>query len=112
MAFSHNENKNIKFIWKHYRPRIAKVILRKENRAGGIRLSPTSGYTTKLWLLKQYSTGKKQNYRSIEQDRKSRDKPTQLWSTNLTKEAKIYNGEKTVPSISGAVKTGQLHVKE
>ena len=26
--------------------------------------------------------------------------------------ARIYNGEKTVPSISGAGKTGQLHVKE
>ena len=29
----------------------------------------------------------------------------------MTKEAKIYNGEKTVDSISGAGKTGQLHVK-
>ena len=29
----------------------------------------------------------------------------------MTKEAKIYNGEKTVSSISGAGKTGQLHVK-
>ena len=29
----------------------------------------------------------------------------------MTKEAKIYNGEKTVPSISGAGKTEQLHVK-
>ena len=31
---------------------------------------------------------------------------------SLTKEAKIYNGEKTVSSTSGAGKTGQLHVKE
>ena len=31
---------------------------------------------------------------------------------SLTKEARIYNGEKTVSSISGAGKTGQLHVKE
>ena len=28
------------------------------------------------------------------------------------KEARTYNGEKTVSSISGAGKTGQLHVKE
>ena len=56
----------------------------------------------------------KQKYRSMEQERKLRDKPTHLWSTNLcmTKEARIYNGEKTVSSISGAGKTGQLHVKE
>ena len=30
----------------------------------------------------------------------------------MPKEAKIYNGEKTVPSISGAGETGQLHVKQ
>ena len=31
---------------------------------------------------------------------------------SLTKKARIYNGEKTVSSVSGAGKTGQLHVKE
>ena len=30
---------------------------------------------------------------------------------SLIKEARIFNGEKTVSSISGAGKTGQLHVK-
>ena len=35
-----------------------------------------------------------------------------LKSLKLCKEARIYNGEKTVSSISGAGKTGQLHVKE
>ena len=30
----------------------------------------------------------------------------------LANEARIYSGEKTVSSISGAGKTGQLHVKE
>ena len=30
----------------------------------------------------------------------------------LTKEARIYNGEKIVCSISGAGKTGQIHVKK
>ena len=29
----------------------------------------------------------------------------------MTKEARIYNGEKTVSLISGDGKTGQLHVK-
>ena len=31
---------------------------------------------------------------------------------SLTKEAKIYNREKTVSSTSDAGKSGQLHVKE
>jgi len=30
----------------------------------------------------------------------------------MTKEARIYNGERTVCSISGAGKTGQPHGKE
>ena len=47
----------------------------------------------------------------MEQDRKLRDKPTYIWSP-LIKEARIYNGEKTASSISGAGKTGQIHVKE
>ena len=31
---------------------------------------------------------------------------------SLIKDARIYNGEKTISSTSGAGKTGQLHVKE
>ena len=51
-----------------------------------------------------------QKHRSMEEDRKPRDKPIHLWSPNDKGET-IYNGEKTVSSLSGAGKTGQLHVK-
>ena len=41
----------------------------------------------------------------MEQDGKLRDKPTHLCLNNLQKkEAKLYNGEKTVYSINGAGK--------
>ena len=54
----------------------------------------------------------KLKYRSMEQDRKPRDKPRHLMGTFfLTKEARIYNGAKIASSIRGAGKTGQLHVK-
>ena len=54
----------------------------------------------------------KQKYRSMEQDRKPRDKPRHIVTLFLIREARIYNGEKTASSISGAGKTGQLHVSE
>ena len=55
----------------------------------------------------------KQKYRSMEQGRKPRDKThTPMVTLSLIKEARVYNGEKTASSISGAGKTRQLHVKE
>ena len=58
----------------------------------------------------------RQKYRSMEQNRKPRDKSTHLWTPyltlSLTKEAKIYNGEKTISLTSGAGKAGQPPVKE
>ena len=39
----------------------------------------------------------KQTYGSMEQNREPRNKP-HMFSSSLNKEARIYNGEKTVPS--------------
>ena len=55
----------------------------------------------------------KQKCEPVEQDRMPRDSAHALVGTlSLTKEARIYHGEKTASSISGAGKTGQLHAKE
>ena len=48
----------------------------------------------------------------MEHDRKPRDKPMHLWSHNLCQRREEYTTEKTVSSISGAGKIGQLHVKQ
>ena len=53
----------------------------------------------------------RQKYRSIEQNRKPRDKSTHLWTHYDYKEARIYNGEKTIFLTGGAGKTGQPLVK-
>ena len=47
----------------------------------------------------------------MEQNRESRNKPMQLWSIDLRQRKQEYTIDKTVSSISGAGKTGQLHVK-
>ena len=56
----------------------------------------------------------RQKHRLMEQNRKPRDKSTHLWTDalSLTKEARIYNGEKTISLTSGAGKTDQTLVKE
>ena len=42
----------------------------------------------------------------MEQNRESKNKPKFIWSnSSTTKEAKIYNGEKTVSSINDVGKT-------
>ena len=43
----------------------------------------TSDYTTKQQSSKLHGTGKKKKYRSVEQDRKPRMKPTYLQPTHL-----------------------------
>ena len=68
----------------------------------------TSDYTTKQQSSKPYGTGQGQKYISVEQDRKPRIQCTA--NSSMTMQARIYNGEKTACSISGAGKTGWPHV--
>ena len=52
----------------------------------------------------------RQKYRSMEQNTKARD--ATMDTLSLTKEARIYNGEKTIFLTSGAGKNGQPLVKK
>ena len=73
----------------------------------------TSEYITKLQSPREYVTGTETEIQNNGTRQKAqRQTHTAIGILSLTKEARIYDGEKIVSSIRGAGKTRQLHVKE
>ena len=79
--FTELEQNILKFVWKHKRPRIAKAILKKKNRTGGIRL-PDFRLYYKLQSSKLHGVGTKTEIQ-INGIGKPRNKPKHPWPTNL-----------------------------
>ena len=99
------------FVWKYKKPRIAKAILRKKNGTGRINL-PDFRLYYKASHQDSMVLAQRQKYRSMEQNRKPRDKSTHIWTPYLWQRRQEYTMKKDNLFNKWCWETGQPLVKE
>ena len=109
--FKELEQIALKFIWKQKRPQITKELLQRKNKAGGMTMQDFELYykaviTKRAWYW--------HNNRHIEQWNRigNPEMDPQLFGQLIFENTGKKSGKKTVFSINGAGKIGQLRAKQ